>query len=100
MTGIPKPLGQYVIIELDAAAESVGSIYIPEQHREEILEGIVRALGTGKRLKNGNRQQFHVKPGDRVTLGKFAGTELFVHGRRFKLVLEDDILAVKERMAA
>lgn len=97
MTGIPKPLGQYVIIEPDATPSTIGSIYIPERARSETLDGTVRVLGTGKRLKNGRRQKFNVERGARVMVGKFAGTELFVHGRRFKMVLEDDILAVKDK---
>ena len=35
-----------------------------------------------------------VKPGDKVVVGKFAGSELKLDGEEYKFVKQDDILAV------
>ena len=74
--------------------DKIGSIFIPENAREKTLEGHVVKIGTGKRDKEGNKKPFGVKVGDKVLFAKFGGTELNIGGTDYKLVHEDDILAV------
>ena len=74
--------------------DKIGSIFIPENAREKTLEGHVVKIGTGKRDKDGNKKPFGVQVGDKVLFAKFGGTELNIGGTDYKLVHEDDILAV------
>ena len=89
-----KPIGQRVLIEPMPTLDKIGSIFIPENAREKTLEGHVRQIGTGKRGKDGKVKPFGVNIGDKVLFGKFGGTELNIGGKDYKLVHENDIIAV------
>lgn len=89
------PLGQRVLIEPMAALDKIGKIFIPENAREKTLEGHVVKLGTGKKDENVEIiKPFGVQVGDKVLFAKFGGTELNIGGTDYKLVHEDDIMAV------
>ena len=89
-----KPIGQRVLIEPMPELDQIGSIYIPQNAREKTLEGHVRQIGTGDRLKDGTRRPFGVAIGDKVLFAKFGGTEMHIGGKLLKLVYEADIMAV------
>jgi chaperonin GroES len=92
-----KPLGDRVIVEpVEEKEVKKGGIIIPDSAKEKPTEGIVRALGTGRKDENGKVQPFEVKIGDRVLISKYGGTEIKVDGREFKLLNSDDILAIVE----
>lgn len=92
-----KPLGDRVIVEpVEEKEVKKGGIIIPDSAKEKPTEGIVRALGTGRRDENGKVQPFEVKVGDRVLISKYGGTEIKVDGKEFKLLNSDDILAIVE----
>jgi chaperonin GroES len=89
------PLGDRVLVKRIEADEQIkGGIYIPETAKEKSQEAEVIALGSGKRLENGERQAFEVKAGDRVLISKYGGTELERDGEKFVLLSEDDILGI------
>ncbi len=52
------------------------------------------ALGTGKNDDNGKKIPFDVKVGDIVLTSRYGGTEVKVDGKEYKVVNQDDILAV------
>jgi len=58
------------------------------------MEGVVRALGTGKTDDNGKKVPFEVKVNDRVLISKYGGTEIKVDGKEYKILGADDILAI------
>lgn len=89
------PLGDRVLVKrVEAGEETKGGIVIPDSAREKPQEAEVIALGSGKRLENGEVQAFEVKAGDRVLISKYGGTEI-QHGEQTYLVLrEEDILAI------
>ena len=45
-------------------------------------------------LDDGKRVNLDVKKGDRVLLGKYAGTEVKIDGTEYIILREDDILGV------
>ncbi len=72
-----------------------GGIIIPDTAKEKPLEGIVAAVGKGKRNPDGvGFQTPVVKEGDKVLIGKYSGTEIKVQGEEYVIVREDDILAI------
>ena len=90
-----KPLGDRVLVEAVEEKEvKKGGIIIPDSAKEKPTEGVVRALGTGKKDDNGKAIAFEVKVGDRVLISKYGGTEIKVDGREYKLLNSDDILAI------
>lgn len=90
-----SPLGDRVLVQqLKADAVEQGGIIIPDSAKEKPQEGVVIALGTGKRDDNGDIIAFNVKVNDKVLMPKYGGTEVKVDGEEYQIVREDDILAV------
>jgi chaperonin GroES len=92
-----KPLGDRVLVEpVEDKEVKKGGIIIPDSAKEKPMEGVVRALGTGKTDDNGKKVPFEVKVNDRVLISKYGGTEIKVDGKEYKILGADDILAVLE----
>lgn len=92
-----RPLGDHVLVEPSEEKEvKKGGIIIPDSAKEKPTEGIVRAVGPGKRDDDGKLIALEVKEGDRVLISKYGGTEVKVDGKEFKLLRSDDILAILE----
>ena len=90
-----KPLGDRVLLELCDVAEQVkGGIIIPDTAKEKPQEFKVIALGTGKTDDNGKKVPFDVKVGDIVLTSRYGGTEVKVGDKEYKIVGQEDILAV------
>ena len=90
-----RPLHDRVLIKRIDEQETVrGGIIIPDTAKEKPMEGEVVAVGTGKRLENGNISPLEVKDGDRVLFGKYSGTEIKVDGHEYLILREDEILAI------
>jgi chaperonin GroES len=90
-----KPLGDRVLLEIRENTEQMkGGILIPDSAKEKPQEYTVIALGTGKKDDNGNAIPFDVKVGDIVLTSRYGGTEVKVDGNEYKIVNQDDILAV------
>jgi chaperonin GroES len=90
-----KPLGDRVLLEIcENTDEFKGGILIPDSAKEKPQEYRVVALGTGKKDDNGNAIAFDVKEGDIVLTSRYGGTEVKVGNKEYKVVNQDDILAV------
>jgi chaperonin GroES len=90
------PLFDRVLIKREEPKEVLkGGIVIPDTAKEKPLEGIVEAVGQGKRNDKGDGFLAPiVKKGDHVLIGKYSGTEVKVLDDEYVIVREDDILAV------
>ena len=92
-----RPLQDRVLVKrVESETRSAGGIIIPDTAKEKPLEGIVIAVGEGKRLEDGSRVAPEVKAGDRVLFGKYAGTEIKVDGTEHMILKESDILGILE----
>jgi chaperonin GroES len=90
-----KPLHDRVLIERLAGEEKTASgLIIPDTAKEKPLEGIVRAVGAGKRNDAGELVALTVQEGDKVLFGKYSGTEITLQGNEHLILREDEILAV------
>ena len=90
-----KPLGDRVLLEIcENTEEMMGGILIPDSAKEKPQEYRVVALGTGKKDDNGNVIPFDVKEGDIVLTSRYGGTEVKVGDKEYKVVNQDDILAI------
>ena len=54
------------------------------------------AVGEGKFDDNGKRIPLDVKKGDRILIGKYAGTEIKVDDEELLILREDEVLAIVE----
>jgi chaperonin GroES len=87
------PLHDRVLVRRLEAKETVkGGIIIPEVAREKPVEGIVIAVGNGRREK-GELVPMDVKVGDHVLFGKYSPNEIEVDDERLIILKEDEILA-------
>ena len=85
-----RPLGDRVIVRpIEGKEMTASGILLPDTAKEKPQEGIVIAVGAGKRNDDGSRQALDVSEGDRVIYAKYAGTE-------FKLDRDDKVLILKE----
>ncbi len=92
-----KPLADRILVKREEAAETVrGGIIIPDTAKEKPQEGRVVAVGPGKLDESGKRVPLEVKKGDRILMGKYAGTEVKIDGEEHLIMREDDVLAVIE----
>jgi chaperonin GroES len=92
-----KPLRDKILVEiLEAEEKTKGGIILPDTAKEEKSEGKVIAVGSGKKLDNGQTVAPEVKKGDRVIFGKYSGEEILIDGKKHKILKEDEISAVIE----
>jgi chaperonin GroES len=92
-----RPLGDRVVIQPTPREDMTKSgIVIPDTVKEEPQEGTILAVGPGRILDDGKREQIDVKKGDKVLYAKYAGTEFKVEGEDLLIVSQKDILAVVE----
>ena len=90
-----KPLGDRVLLEICESRETMkGGILIPDTAKEKPQEYKVIALGTGKTDDKGKKIPFDVKVGDIVLTSRYGGTEVKIEDKEYKVVNQDDILAV------
>ena len=90
-----KPLGDRVLLEICEVAEQVkGGIVIPDTAKEKPQEFKVIALGTGKNDDKGKKIPFDVKVGDIVLTSRYGGTEVKHNDKEYKVISQDDILAI------
>ncbi|MBC7251615.1 MAG: co-chaperone GroES [Anaerolineae bacterium] len=94
-----KPLGDRVVVEpVEQEEKTASGIILPETAKEKPQEGIVIAVGPGRRDEAGKRIPMELKEGDRVLYAKYAGTEVKLGGDKKVLILkESDILAIVEK---
>jgi chaperonin GroES len=83
---------------IDKEEEVRGGIIIPDTAKEKPQEAEVVAVGPGKPDDSGKRQPMTVKDGDRVLIGKYAGTDITLDEEEHTIVDEDSILAIIKRM--
>jgi len=92
-----RPLHDRVLVRrIEEEEKTAGGIIIPETAKEKPSQGIVVAVGEGKRDDKGGRIPMDVKEGDRVMFAKYGGTEVKLGGVEHLILREDDIQAIIE----
>jgi chaperonin GroES len=96
-----RPLHNRVIVQrLEEGESQIGGIIIPESAREKPQRGRVIAAGDGKVTEKGKRIPLDVKAGDLVLFGKYTSQEVKLDGGEYLIMLEDEVLAVIDDVAA
>jgi chaperonin GroES len=92
-----RPLGDRVVVQPSAREEMTKSgIVIPDTAKEKPQEGKILAVGPGRILDDGKREQMDLKKGDKVLYAKYGGTEFKLDGEDLLIVSQKDILAIVE----
>ncbi len=89
-----KPLGDRVVVKFTQAEEtSKGGIILAASAQEKPQVAEIVAVGPGG-VVDGKEIVMEVKPGDKVILSKYAGTEVKIDGEELIIVKQGDILAI------
>ncbi|MBN1594644.1 co-chaperone GroES [candidate division FCPU426 bacterium] len=92
-----KPLGDRVLVKPEEEKEvKKGGIIIPDTAKEKPLVGTIVAAGPGKTDDKGQKIPMHVKAGDKVLFGKYAGNEVKLGDEELMIMNEDDIYGIIE----
>jgi len=91
-----RPLGDRVVVKPAEREEKTKSgIILPDTvTKERPQEGIVLAVGEGKRDDNGKIIPMTLKEGDKVLFAKYGGTEFKLDDVEYLILAERDILGV------
>lgn len=90
-----RPLHDRVLVRrLPEEMKTAGGIIIPETAKEKPQRGEIVATGKGRVTEDGKVTPLDVKVGDQILFGKYAGTELKLHGEEYLMMREEDILGI------
>lgn len=71
-----QPTGGKVLLKRIPAEEKIGLLHIPDMAREKATECEVVAVGPGRTMDDGSREDIEVAIGNRVLIEKWGGMEL------------------------
>ena len=92
-----KPLGDRLVVKPTPREEMTKSgIVLPDTAKERPQEGTVTAVGPGRTLDDGKREEMDVRVGQKVLFQKYAGTEFKLEDEELLILSQKDILAVIE----
>lgn len=88
-----KPLGDRVVVKPLAQEETTKSgIVLPDTaEKERKAQGEIVAIGEGEKI-----QKLNLKVGDKVIYGKYAGDEVEIDKVEFKILKDEEVLAVMQ----
>ncbi len=90
-----KPLRDRVLVRrIEEEEQKVGGIIIPDTAKEKPLQAEVIAVGSGRVLDSGQKLEMTLKPGDKVLIGKWSGTEVKLGDEELLILKEDEILGI------
>lgn len=92
-----RPLADRIVVEpKENETKSAGGIVIPDTaDKDKPMQGTVLAIGNGKYI-DGSIQPLHVKVGDKVLFGKYAGTSVKLNDKDVLVMREEDVMGVLE----
>jgi chaperonin GroES len=92
-----NPLHDRVVVKrIEADTQTSGGIYIPDNVAEKPDQGVILAVGSGRRTESGALVPMSVNINDRVLFGKFAGQAVKIKGEEVLVLREEEIFAVIE----
>ena len=92
-----RPLGDKIVIKvIEDTEQTSGGIFIPDSAKKKPQKGEVVAVGPGKTLDDGKKEEMEVKVGEKVLFAKYAGTDVKMGEDIFKIMSVRDVLGVLE----
>ena len=90
-----QPLEDRIVVRSSEAESTTASgLVIPDTAQEKPQQGEVIAVGPGRRSESGDLIPMDIAVGDVVVYSKYGGTEIKIDGVEYKILNQDDILAV------
>ena len=92
-----NPLHDRVVVKrISADTKTASGIFIPDNAQEKPDQGVILAVGPGKRNTDGVVIPMSVNVNDKVLFGKFAGQSVKIKGEEVLILNEEEIYAVIE----
>ena len=92
-----RPLHDKVLVErTEEETTSAGGIILSGTATEKPSQGVVIAVGPGKKNDAGEVISVGVKAGDMVISGQYGGSEVKIDGKEYLILGESDIFGVIE----
>lgn len=93
-----KPLSDHILIEpVKEEEKTKAGIFLPDTtSKERSEEGVIIAVGPGKKTDDGKIVMMSVKVGDKVLFQKYGPSEIKVDGKEYLIATESEILAIIE----
>lgn len=94
---VVQPLGDRVLVRPEETKEefSAAGFILPDTaHREKPEQGVVVAVGEGKRNERGDVLPLRIRPGDTVIFSKYGFDEVKIDDEKYYIVSESSILAI------
>lgn len=90
-----RPLADKLVIKVIEETETTsGGIFIPDSAREKPQRGEVLAVGPGKLLENGTREEMGVSVKEVILFTKYGGTDIKIDNVEYKILSIRDVLGV------
>lgn len=88
-----RPLGDRCVIQIvEAESKTESGLYLPDTvDKEKPEQGKIAAVGDGEKV-----MALGLKKGMTVLFGKYAGSDIELDGKKYKVVGHEDVLAVIE----
>ena len=93
-----RPLSDHILIEPVKEEERTKSgILLPDTvEKERPEQGLVVAVGPGRKTNSGNVIPLEVKPGNKVLFTKYGPNEIKIEDKEYLIAKQEDILAIIE----
>lgn len=84
-----------LVKKLDCEEYTLAGLKLPENMKEKPSQGLIVMIGPGSlNEKTGELEVPEFEVGEKILFGKFAGTDVKVHGVEYKVLTPKDVLAV------
>jgi chaperonin GroES len=93
-----NPLHDRVVVKrTEPDTKTSSGIFIPENVAEKPDQGVVLAVGAGRRTEAGTLVPMSLNVDDTVLFGKFAGQTVKIKGEEVLILKEEEIYAIIEK---
>lgn len=90
-----RPRDSHVLLRKLERGRTTSGLYLPREIEKSLLEGVVVLVGPGRLKDEGGRIPVDLKIGDIVIFSEPAGLCLDPESPDIRLVMEDNVIAVK-----
>jgi chaperonin GroES len=89
-----NPLHDRVVVKrIESDTQTSSGIIIPDNAKETPDQGIIMAVGQGRRTQEGKVIPMSVNVNDKILFGKYAGQAVKIKGEELLVLSEDEIYA-------
>ena len=89
-----KPLGDRILVKRLEEEDKVGSIIVPDSAKEKSQKAEIVAVGEGIKTDEGKLVPLEVKKGDKILIGKYAGTDIKIDGEEYIIMKQEDVMGI------